>query len=188
MKKFKNENGVLVVEASIVLFFLIFFMLFIWNFAGVFATQNAVSHAATQTVQSIAADNMVKELTNSKNTETVGMVDNVASVLNPFLNLFGFDGISSDLLKTYHQSSASQQQKTFEKLFYYYLTGETEKEGLKKMHIDSVVINLDGNAAKNGTVKAEIIYVVNLRFGVFGFKNIKLTKYASCNLFGYSGN
>lgn len=188
MKKFKNENGVLVVEASIVLFFLIFFMLFIWNFAGVFATQNAVSHAATQTVQSIASDNMVKELTKSKNGETVNSYGEIAETLNPFLNMFGFSEIQTDLLKTYYDSSDSTRQKDFEKLFYYYLTGSTQKEDLDKMHVDKVTIEIDNTAALNGMVKAKITYVVNLRFGVFGFKNIKLTKYASCNLFGYSGN
>ena len=186
MKKFKEENGVIAIEASLVLFFLIFFMLFIWNFAGVFAAQNAVSHAAMQTVQTIAADNMTKEITNSRNTATVASYDSIASNLNQFLSMFGMSGISSDLLKPYYDAAGSRRQAIFESLFYYYLGGEDKAESLQKMNIEKIDITIDDAAIGKGTVKATIIYVVDLRFGVFGLKNLTLTKHASCNLFGYS--
>lgn len=186
MKKFKNESGIIAVEASLVLFFLIFFMLFIWNFAGIFATQNAVSHAAMQTVQTIAADNMTKEMTNSKNTETSDAYKSIAGNLNQFLSMFAMQGVNANQLTPYYETSGSQRHSTFEDLFYYYLADGKNQEALKKLHVEQVNITIDESAVGKGQVKAKIIYVVDLRFGVFGLDNITLTKHASCNLFGYS--
>ena len=186
MKKFKNEDGIIAVEASLVLFFLIFFMLFIWNFAGIFAAQNAVSHAAMQSVQTIAADNMVREITNSNNEATRDAYESVASNINQILSMFGMSGISSNTLKPYYETSGSERLSIFENLFYFYLGGEDGTQSLEKMNIEKIDITIDESAIGSGKIKAKIIYVVDLRFGVFGMKNITLTKTASCNLFGYS--
>lgn len=182
MKRKNNECGVLAVEASIVLFFLIFFMLFIWNFAGVFSAQNAVSHASMQATQTIAVDNLSKSLADSKNSTTVQMVGEVTEFINPILKFLGFDMI--DEFKTFDQNAARNQ--VYEDLFYYFIGGENGEEVAKQMGIDTKTIKfeIDENVLSAGTLRVKITYDVKLKFGVFGLDKMTFVKYASCKLFG----
>lgn len=182
MKRKDNEKGVLAVEASIVLFFLIFFMLFIWNFAGVFSAQNAVSHASMQATQAIAVDNLSKALAESKNQSTVQTMGDITKFVNPILEFLGFDKISE--FKTFDQNSAKYQ--VYEKLFYYFIGGENGEEVAKEMGIDTQTIRfeIDETLLSAGTLRVKITYDVKLKFGVFGLDKMTFTKYASCKLYG----
>ncbi len=179
MKRKNNENGILAVEASIVLFFLVFFMLFIWNFAGVFTAQNAVSHASMQATQAIAVDNLSKALAESKNSTTVEVIGDVTGFINPILRFLKFDEISE--FKTFDQNSAKYQ--VYEDLFYYFIGGE---EAAKALGVDirNIKFEIDETVLGAGTLNVKITYKVNLKFGVFGFDNMQFVKYSSCKLFG----
>lgn len=179
MKKKNNENGVLAIEASLVLFFLIFFMLFIWNFSGVFSAHNAVSHASMQATQAIAVDNLSKSLATSKNENTVSTMAEITEFINPILDFFGFDQISE--FKTFDKNSAKYQ--VYEDLFYYYLGGEDQA---KLMGIDpnEIQFEIDETLLGAGTLRVKITYSVDLKFGVFGLEDMHFTKYSSCKLFG----
>lgn len=179
MEKKNNENGVLAVEASIVLFFLIFFMLFIWNFAGVFSAQNAVSHASMQATQAIAIDNLSKSLVESKNKQTVQAAGSITEFLNPIMDFLGVERISE--LQTFDKNAAKYD--VYEKLFYYYLGTDEE---VQAMGIDKnkVHFEIDEALLGTGTLRVKITYSVKLKFGVFGLDSMEFTKYASCKLFG----
>lgn len=174
-----NEKGVLAIEASLVLFFLIFFMLFIWNFSGVFSAQNAVSHASMQATQAIAVDNLGEALIKSKNEETVGVASDVTGVVNDVLDFFGFEKISE--FKTFDKNAA--RNKVYEKLFYYFLGSKDEAKAMG-IDTDKIKIEIDETMLKTGILRVKITYSVKLKFGVFGLDEMQLTKYASCKLFG----
>lgn len=179
MKRNNNENGILAVEASIVLFFLIFFMLFIWNFAGVFTAQNAVSHASMQATQACAVDNLSKSLAKSKNNTTVQAMGEVTEFINPILEFLGFNVINE--FKTFDQNAAKYQ--VYEDLFYYFIGGE---DVAKSLGIDTrdIKFEIDETVLSAGTLNVKITYKVKLKFGVFGLDSMQFVKYASCKLFG----
>lgn len=177
-----KENGFLVVEASLALFFLIFFMLFIWNFAGVFTAQNAVSHAALQTVQTISVDNMSKEMFKRQNSETTDVLDYAQKIFSFFTNN---NTIIDDIAIPF--ADISDPAGKVEEQFYYILGGEDGKAVAQEMGIDTNNIEfiVDDNALSSGIIKLKINYNVKLKFGVFGLDSIDLTKCAQCQLFGY---
>lgn len=174
-----NEKGVLAIEASLVLFFLIFFMLFIWNFSGVFSAQNAVSHASMQATQAIASDNLSKALITKKNEKTVDVASDAITVINQVLDFFGFEKISE--FKTFDKNEA--RNNIYEKLFYYFLGGKEQAKALG-VDTDKIKIEIDEVMLGTGVLRVKISYSVKLKFGVFGFNEMQLTKFASCKLFG----
>jgi len=179
VKRKNNENGVLAVEASLVLSFLIFFMLFIWYFAGVFSAQNAVSHAAMQTTQAIAVDNLSKSLAESKNKQSVQVMSDFTGFVNQILDFLGIKPINE--FETFDKNAA--KYKVYEDLFYYYLGNE---ETAQEMGIDTSNIHFEIDEAllSTGTLRVKITYSVKLKFGFFGLDSMQFTKYSSCKLFG----
>lgn len=175
-----NEQGVLAIEASLVLFFLIFFMLFIWNFSGVFSAQNAVSHASMQATQAIASDNLSKALVTSKNDKTVSLANGAIEVLNKVLDFFGFEKVNVSIT-TFDENA--QRNDVYEKLFYYFLGSKDEAKAMG-IDTDKIKIEIDETMLKTGVLRVKITYSVKLKFGVFGLDEMQLTKYASCKLFG----
>lgn len=181
-EKTKKEEGFLVVEASLALFFLVFFMLFIWNFSGVFAAQNAVSHAAMQSAQTIAVDNMSRAMFNSKNEEISNFLSNADSILKHFN-----DG--KPVIGTNFSEFNKMDNKVgmFKDKFYYMLGGDDGEKVAESLGIDvkTIKFEVDENEAANGYIKAKVSYTVKLRFGVFGIDSMNLEKQACCRLFGY---
>lgn len=183
MFKKNSEDGLLVVEASLALFFFTFFMLFVWNFAGIFAAQNVVSHAAMQTVQTIAVDNISREKFSSNNEDSAELIEYANKLLRYFNG-------GTDVIRFHKPFDEMQGNKVseVEEKFYYILGGEDGKEVAKEYGIDvnSIEFTLDETALGPGSekVRLRIDYVVKLRFGVFGLESMNLTKCAECKLFG----
>lgn len=183
MFKKNNEEGLLVVEASLALFFFTFFMLFVWNFSGVFAAQNVVSHAAMQTVQTIAVDNISREKFASNNEKSSELMEKANSLLRYFNG-------GTDVIRFHKPFDEMQGNKVseIEEKFYYILGGENGKEVAKEYGIDvsTIEFTLDEGALGPGSekVRLKIDYTVKLRFGVFGIESMNLTKCAECKLFG----
>lgn len=179
--KNKYEDGVLVVEASLALFFFTFFLLFIWSFSGIFAAQNAVSHAAFQSVQSIAVDNMNKEVLlgdEGDRSEVLGMVNEVISWFS--------DGTTSMGVKF---RDVHNKEGAIKKQFLYFLGGQNGEENAKALGIDvdNMVFEVNEEALANGNISITIHYTVYFEFSFFGVDRIDLIKHAECRLFGYSG-
>ncbi len=181
MKRTNNESGLLVVEASLALFFLMFFMLFIWNFAGVFTAQNVVSHAAHQTVQTIAIDNISREKGSAQNAESQEFL-NTANKIIRF-----FNGSQINLLNPFYAYAGDKTQEV-KNIFFYIIDSENGEKRARSYGIDvnNMEFIVDEAALGPGarTVRIKINYTVKLRFGVFGIDKMNLTKCAECKLFG----
>lgn len=184
MKSDRQENGYLVVEASLALFFFTFFILFIWSFAGVFSAQNLVSHAAFQTVQSISVDNYARDkLTNANEdiSKTLQYADNILKWFNGNQSVIG----SSVIMPIQEHSN---KEKVVSDCFYYIVGGSIEegKNTLKTHGIqpDTLVFEIDETALSNGVLRIKILYEVDLKFNLFGNDTLSLEKCAECRLFG----
>lgn len=187
MKKFKNDSGILAVEASLVLFFLIFFMLFIWNFAGLFSAHNAVSHAAMQAGQSIAVDNMSRQKFLKNNENIAKAMDTFDDLINA---LFGEGTVNlSGMTMKFTSLGESAQEEKLKEYFYYFLGGDTEsgKEVAKKMKIDPDTLKINVVSVNNSTglVEFKVEYQVKFMFSVFGMEGLNLEQMVSFRLFGY---
>ena len=63
----KREQGVLTVEASIVLTVCILFILFLFSFARIYSAQSMVGHAVIQASDAIALESYFRGVSRSKN-------------------------------------------------------------------------------------------------------------------------
>jgi len=82
MKRMKKENGVIALEASLVLTLFMFMIMFLYSFFVIYAAQSAINHALIQTAQSMSID--------SFSTENLTF-DEVPSSTNQILTTIGLN-------------------------------------------------------------------------------------------------
>ena len=174
----KREQGILTIEASIVLTFCLLFILFLFGFARVYNAQSTVSHAVLQSTDAIALESYLRE-------ETLhGSESDVTELANRFL---GTTSISADSYKSLRSADVSKIAK--EKFIYALGKNKTEANNkLKKLGIKNGVDGIDFSASKidlgNDDVIVYVKYIINMQFPLFGMDEISVTKAAKSKTFG----
>lgn len=174
----KKEQGILTVEASIVLTLCILFMLFLFSFARVYNAQSTVSHAVIQSADAVALESHLREET------FTGSEADVTEMANRFM---GTTSISAD---SYTSLRSADVPKIAEEKFVYAI-GKNESEAdekLKRLGVKDGLAGVDFSASRidlgNDDVIVYVNYTIEMQFSVFGMDEIAVTKAAKAKTFG----
>lgn len=177
MKK-KREQGVLTIEASLVLSVITLLILFLFSFSRVYRAQSVVSHAVLQATDAVALESYLRETAfdgdAAKITELAGKIS-------------GSTTMSADNFKSLR--SASLPEVAAEKFSLALSNTDAEagkilkslgvKDGLAGVNFATSHIDLDNNDV---IVYAD--YVIEMQFPVFGLSEFKVSKSAKAKTFG----
>ncbi len=174
----KNERGILTIEASLVLTFLIMFVLFIFSFARVYQAQSVVSHAVIQTADAIALESYLRE------TAFEGSISDVLESAN---KVTGSTSLSEDSFESLR--SADLPKLAREKFIVAIAKNQAETEAkLQKLGIKDGIAGIDFTECqmdlKNDDVIVAVSYTIKMQFAVLGYDEIKVTKSAKAKTFG----
>lgn len=174
----KREQGILTVEASIVLTLMLLFILFLFSFGRVYRAQNLVSHASLQSADAIAMESFLRE---------TALQTNVSDVVHLSSHITGSTAISAESLESLR--SANLPKIAREKFIAAIASSESKAdEKLRSMGVKNGLAGIDFSDCKVDLTKEEIIvalkYTVEMQFPVFGFNEINVTKTAKAKTFG----
>lgn len=174
----KKEQGILTVEASIVLTVCTLFILFLLGFARVYRAQSLVSHAVLQSSDSIALESYLRE------TALFGSESDVVELAN---RLTGSTSISADSFTSLR--SADLPKIAREKFIYAIADSEAKAdEKLKQLGVKDGLDGVDFSASKMDLGNDDIIvfaqYIIETQFPVLGLSEIEVTKAAKSKSFG----
>ncbi len=175
----KREQGVLTVEASIVLTLCILFILFLFSFARVYNAQSVVSHAVLQSSDAVALESYVRE------SVLTGDEAQVTELANRYVG--STTSISAD---SFTSLRAADVPKIAREKFVY-AVGKNEAdadEKLKKLGVKGGLSGVDFSASKMDLGNDDVIvcakYTIKMQFPVFGMSEISVTKAAKSKTFG----
>lgn len=174
----KREQGILTVEASIVLTLCILFILFLFSFARVYSAQSLVSHAVLQSSDAVALESFLREST------LTGSEADVTELANRFM---GTTSISAD---SYTSLRSADVPKIAKEKFVYALgnNASAADQKLKKVGVKDGLAGIDFSASKidlgNDDVIVYVNYTIQMQFPVFGMDEISVTKAAKSKTFG----
>lgn len=173
-KRWKEETGLLSLEACIAVTIFIFLMLFMYSFFVVFEARNAVAHAVLATADSLALD----AYENNVNRET--RTDSVSFLRDIFQGVYGFGGVtSSDFVDDrlwYENTGTGAAKPYFQDVirtrFLTYLGGGNKNRAediLKRYHIQGGAAGLDFSESeiKDGKLFLSVQYTIEYEFQVF---------------------
>ncbi len=174
----KKEQGVLTVEATIVLMVFVMFVLFLYNFAGVYRAQSTVSHAAIESADAVALESHLREVAFESDPQQVIYL---ASKLGASSTL---DASALESLRT-----ADLPKLAREKFIAAIAKNEAEadrklkqlgiKDGISGISFSQCHADLDGD-----NIIVFVEYTVEFQFPVFGAREIHVTKAAKAKTFG----
>ncbi len=174
----KREQGILSVEASIVLTLLTLFILFLFSFGRVYRAQNLVSHATLQTADAVAMESYLRE------TALQSDIDDVVYLAS---SITDSSAISAESLESLRSADLPKIAK--QKFVASIASSESKAdEKLKKMGVKDGLAGVDFSECKmdlgNDDVIIAIKYTVEMQFPVFGADEIEVTKTAKAKTFG----
>ncbi len=174
----KREQGILSVEASIVLTFMTLFVLFLFGFARVYRAQNLVSHATLQTADAVALESYLRE---------TALQSDVNDVVHLASSITDSDAISAESLESLRSADLPKIAK--EKFVAAISNTEAKAdEKLKSMGVKNGLSGIDFTECKmdlsNDDVIIAIKYTVEMQFPVFGANEIEVTKSSKAKTFG----
>lgn len=174
----KNEKGVLTIEASIVLCAFSLFILFLFNFATVYRAENMVSHATLQAADAVALESYLRETSFETETQRVLFWAN---------RINGVDNISEDSF----ESLRTADLQTIAKEKFALAIGNNAIEAskiLKGLGVKGGVDGIDFSEShvdlSHNDVVVKANYTVQLRFPVFGAKELSISKAAKAKTAG----
>lgn len=174
----KREQGVLTVEASIVLTLMLLFILFLFSFGRVYRAQNLVSHASLQSADAIAMESFLRE---------TALQSDISEIVHLTSHITNSSAISADSLESLRSADLP---KIVREKFIAAIAGSEAKadEKLRKMGIKDGLSGVDFSQCKmdlaNDDVIVAITYTIEMQFPVFGFDEITVTKAAKAKTFG----
>lgn len=177
MKK-KRQQGVLTVEASIVLTLLILLVLFLFSFGRVYRAQSLVSHATLQAADAVALESYLRE---------TALQSDASDVLYLASSLTDSTSLSAENLESLR--SADIPKVAREK----FITAVSNSEGnadekLKNLGVKDGISGIDFSECKvdlgNDDVIVAITYTIEMQFPVFGADELTVTKSAKAKTFG----
>lgn len=174
----KREQGVLTIEASIVLTLSLLFILFLFGFARVYNAQSMVSHAVLQSSDAVALESYLREAT------LTGSEADVTELANRFMDT---TSISADTYTSLRSADVPKIAK--EKFVYAIAKNETEADQkLKSLGVKDGLAGVDFSGSKmdlgNDDVIVYATYTIETQFPVFGMSEISVTKAAKSKTFG----
>lgn len=174
----KKEQGVLTVEATIVLMVFVMFVLFLYNFAGVYRAQSTVSHAAIESADAVALESYLRE---------VAFESDPQEVIYLASKLGGSSTLDASALESLRTADLPKLAK--EKFIAAIAKNESEadnklkqlgiKDGISGISFSQCHADLDGD-----NIIVFVEYTVELQFPVFGAQEIRVTKAAKAKTFG----
>ncbi len=174
----KNQKGVLTVEASLSLgvFFLV--VLFLFNFATVYRAENMVSHATLQTADAVALESYLRETTFEGDNNQVLFWAN---------RLNGSETVSEDAFESLRSADLISIAK--EKFTLAIKDTATDADSvLKSLGVERGLNGIDLSQSYVDFTTNDVIikadYVLNLRFPVFGFRELTVSKAAKAKTAG----
>ena len=174
----KREQGILTVEASIVLTLCMLFILFLFSFARVYNAQSLVSHAVLQSSDAVALESYLRE-------ETLeGKEDAVSELANRFM---GTTTVSADSYKSLRSADIPKIAK--EK--FVHAIGKNESEAdkrLKNLGVKGGLAGVDFSGSRLDLGHDDVIicvnYTIEMQFSILGMDEIDVTKVAKSKTFG----
>ncbi len=174
----KRDQGILSVEASIVLTVIMMFILFLLSFAQVYSAQNLVSHAVIQSADATAMESYLRE------TALYGDEADIARLAKEIDN-------SSDVSVDSFVSlrSADIPAVVREKFISALANNESNADAsLKRLGIKNGLAGVDLSGSKIDLSSNDVIvfanYTIKFKFPVMGMKEIPVTKAARAKTFG----
>lgn len=174
----KKEQGILTIEASIVLTLCVMFMLFLFSFARVYNAQSLVSHALIQSSDAVALESYLRERT------LTGSETDVIELANRFMGTTSIKAGSYTSLRSADVSQIAKEK-------FVYAVGKSESEAdakLKNLGVKDGLSGIDFSASHidlgNDDVVVYVTYNIEMQFPVFGKDEITVTKAAKSKTFG----
>ncbi len=174
----KREQGVLTVEAAIVLTLCTMFVLFLFSFARVYSAQSVVSHAVLQSSDALGLESYLRE------TALHGSEEEIAELAN---RLTGSTTATAD---SFVSLRSGDVPKIIKEKFAYAIAG-TEvlaDKKLKSLGVKDGLSGVDFSSSKIDLGNDDVIvfanYTIEMQFPVFGFKELNVTKAAKSKTFG----
>ena len=177
MKK-KRQQGILTVEASIVLTLLILLVLFLFSFGRVYRAQSLVSHATLQAADAVALESYLRE---------TALQSDASDVLYLASSLTDSTSLSAENLESLR--SADIPKVAREKFITAVSNSESNAdEKLKNLGVKDGLSGIDFSECKvdlgNDDVIVAITYTIEMQFPVFGADELTVTKSAKAKTFG----
>lgn len=177
MKK-KRQQGILTVEASIVLTLIILLVLFLFSFGRVYRAQSLVSHATLQAADAVALESYLRE---------TALQSDASDVLYLASSLTDSTSLSAENLESLR--SADIPKVAREKFVTAVSNSESNAdEKLKNLGVKDGLSGIDFSECKvdlgNDDVIVAVTYTIEMQFPVFGADELTVTKSAKAKTFG----
>ena len=174
----KRQQGILTVEASIVLTLLILLVLFLFSFGRVYRAQSLVSHATLQAADAVALESYLRE---------TALQSDASDVLYLASSLTDSTSLSAENLESLR--SADIPKVAREKFITAVSNSESNAdEKLKNLGVKDGLSGIDFSECKvdlgNDDVIVAITYTIEMQFPVFGADELTVTKSAKAKTFG----
>lgn len=174
----KREQGILTVEASIVLTLMTLFVLFLFSFIRVYRAENVVSHATLQAADAMALESYLRENAMDDQADDVVYLANRLTG-STTLSAANFESLRSanvpTLAKEKFIAAVSNSESNANALLEIYGV----KDGLSGIDFSSSTIDLD-----NDDVIVSVSYTLKMQFPIFGGTELSVTKTAKAKTFG----
>lgn len=177
MKK-KRQQGILTVEASIVLVLIIMLLLFLFSFGRVYRAQSLVSHATLQTADAIALESYLRE---------TALRSDAADVLHLASHFTDSVTLTEENLRSLR--SADLPKIAREKFIAAVSNSESNADlKLKNLGVKNGLAGIDFTGCTVDLNKNDVIisitYTIEMQFPVFGANELTVTKAAKAKTFG----
>ena len=174
----KREQGILTVEASIVLTFMTLFVLFLFSFIRVYRAENMVSHATLQAADAMALESYLREnALDDKATDVVYLANRLTGTST--LNVENFESLRSANVPTIAKEKFVAAVSNSEANANTILTNYGVKNGLSGVDFSTSTVDLDRD-----DVIVNVSYTLKMQFPIFGATEINVTKSAKAKTFG----
>jgi len=174
----KKEQGILTVEASIVLTLFLLFVLFLFSFARMYRAQNMISHATMQSADALALESYIREVAHDEDANEIVKLGN---------QLSGLTSLSEESFTSLRAADIPKLAK--EKFAVAISSSDANADAiLKKLGVKGGLSGVDFSVSKMDLNTNDVIvyanYTLELQFPVFGFSEINVTKAARAKTFG----
>lgn len=174
----KREQGILTVEASIVLTLMTLFVLFLFSFIRVYRAENMVSHATLQAADAMALESYLREnALDDKADDVVYLANRLTGAST--LSAENFESLRSANIPTIAREKFIAAVSNSEGNANTILTNYGVKDGLSGIDFSTSTVDLDRD-----DIIVNVSYTLKMQFPIFGATEIDVTKSAKAKTFG----
>ncbi len=175
----KKEQGILTVEASLVMGTLVLVILFIFSFARLYRAQSVISHAILQASDAVAMESYLRETVfEGDPTQIAHLANKIGSTTTVSADSFTSlrdESILPKIAKQKFTSALADSESGARQL----LDNIGIKDNVDGIDFSKSYIDLDNNDV---IIYAD--YTIKMQFPVFGFSEFKVSKAAKAKTFG----